>query len=350
MLPTWIESFVVSAALARLGALQIPMLPILREREVGFILGRTQARHVVVPGTWRGVDHASMARDAATVAGIAEAALDLVVVDRALPEADAATLTPWAAVRPGPADDPLRWIFFTSGTTAEPKGVKHTDRTVAACAHRLNVRFDMRPADRNALVFPVTHIGGISWFMGGLMAGYAHILIEAFNAETSCDVLRRHGVTVAGSGPAFWMAYVAAQRRRPAEQMFPALRALVGGGAAKPPTLDAEVRAVLGVPTRHRVRLDRVPRCSRTAAYTTRTRCCSPTATRSTTPRSRSPPRTARCSARARSARSSCGVRCSSTATSTPRTTSARSTRPVVSAAATSACSTTAGCCASRGA
>ena len=36
-LPTWIESLVLVAALSRLDAVQNPMLPIYREREVGFI-------------------------------------------------------------------------------------------------------------------------------------------------------------------------------------------------------------------------------------------------------------------------------------------------------------------------
>src|SRR4051812_34410501 len=36
-LPTWIESLVLVAALSRLGAVQNPLLPIYREREVGFI-------------------------------------------------------------------------------------------------------------------------------------------------------------------------------------------------------------------------------------------------------------------------------------------------------------------------
>jgi len=55
-------------------------------------------------------------------------------------------------------------------------------------------------------------------------------------------------VTLAGSGPAFWQAFIAAQRDAPDRRLFPALRALIGGGAAKPAHLDAEARAVLGVP------------------------------------------------------------------------------------------------------
>ena len=142
----------------------------------------------------------------------------------------------------------MRWVFYTSGTTAHPKGTLHTDRTVGAAALGLNRRFEMTEDDRNALVFPVTHIGGISWLMGGLMAGYRQIMVEAFDPETSCAVLRRNGVTIAGSGPAFWMAYVAEQRRDPTVTAFPNLRVLVGGGAAKPPTLNDEVLEVLGVP------------------------------------------------------------------------------------------------------
>jgi acyl-CoA synthetase (AMP-forming)/AMP-acid ligase II len=244
MLPTWIETLVLAGALARLGAVQVPLIPILRDREASFILGQTGARLLVVPGVWRRFDYPAMAGRLARSAG---PLVQVMVVDRVLPSGDPSDLPPWSTIRPDPSDDPVRWIFYTSGTTADPKGTLHTDRTVAAIAHRLNLRFEMTAADRNGLVFPVTHIGGISWLMGGLMAGYRHIMIEVFQPEASCEVLRRHGVTIAGSGPAFWMAFVAEQRRHPEAKAFPSLRALVGGGAAKPPTIDAEVRDVLGV-------------------------------------------------------------------------------------------------------
>src|SRR5215471_1362329 len=53
-LPTWIESLVLVTALARLGAVQNPMLPIYREREVGFIVRQARPRWLVVPKSFRG--------------------------------------------------------------------------------------------------------------------------------------------------------------------------------------------------------------------------------------------------------------------------------------------------------
>ncbi len=52
-LPTWHESLVLVGALARLGAVQNPILPIYRDREVGFVTKQTGAKLLIVPSTWR---------------------------------------------------------------------------------------------------------------------------------------------------------------------------------------------------------------------------------------------------------------------------------------------------------
>src|SRR5437660_12595134 len=103
-LPTWIESFVLVAALARLGAVQNPVMPIYRQREVSFVTEQTKARLLVVPTTFRGFDYKAMADEIA--AGLDN--LDVLVADRPLPEGD-----PSALPTPPATQDPLPvpWRF-----------------------------------------------------------------------------------------------------------------------------------------------------------------------------------------------------------------------------------------------
>ena len=108
----------------------------------------------------------------------------------------------------------MRWLFYTSGTTADPKGAQHTDRTITAVASGMSQRLAITDADRNALAFPFTHVGGITWLFTSLMMGMANILFEAFVPDLVVEVLGAQGVTLAGSGTAFHQAYLAAQRKQ----------------------------------------------------------------------------------------------------------------------------------------
>src|SRR5205807_7353291 len=154
-LPTWLESLVLVCALSRLGAVQNPVLPIYRDREVRFMTAQTDAGLLVVPPVWRGFDFPAMAH--AIAADSKD--LDVLVVDRALPEADASALPPPPPVPGSAAGLPTAWVFYTSGTTADPKGARHTDATIAAAAVAMNAALGLVPEDRSALVFPFTHIG-----------------------------------------------------------------------------------------------------------------------------------------------------------------------------------------------
>jgi acyl-CoA synthetase (AMP-forming)/AMP-acid ligase II len=72
------------------------------------------------------------------------------------------------------------------------------------------------------------------------------LVVEAFDAEATPPILARGGVTLAGAGTPFHMAYLAAQRKDPATPLFPHARAYIGGGAPKPPQLHYDVKAELG--------------------------------------------------------------------------------------------------------
>jgi cyclohexanecarboxylate-CoA ligase len=239
-LPTWLESKLLVLALARLGAIQNPMLPIYREREVGFVTRQAGSKLLVVPSTWSGFDFEAMARGIAEDLGASGHSMQVLVADKALPQGDPATLPP----PPDPAEEPVRWYFYTSGTTADPKGAQHTDRTILAGAVGMSERLGCREDDVNAVVFPFTHIGGIGWLLSALVYGFPTVYIERFDPARTIALIQEHGVTMAGAGTPFHMAYLAAQRALPeGEDLFPSVRVYPGGGAAKPPQLFYDVKA-----------------------------------------------------------------------------------------------------------
>lgn len=241
-LPTWIESLVLIAALSRLEVVQNPVLPTYRERELDIITTQASTSLLVTPSTWRGFDYEAMATGVARRHG----AMRVLVADRALPQGDPTSL-PELGKAPPADEQPVRWLFATSGTTAEPKVVQHTDASLMAAARGMSRRLGLIPHDRNALVFPVTHVGGIVWLLASLESGCSNIVCEVFEPDRTVEVLGREGVTLAGAGTYFHQVYLA-QQRRSLHPIFPDVRAFPGGGAPKPPSLVEEIRAAFGVP------------------------------------------------------------------------------------------------------
>jgi acyl-CoA synthetase (AMP-forming)/AMP-acid ligase II len=242
-LPTWVESIVLVAALARLGAIQNPMLPIYRQREVGFVTRQARSKLLVVPGTWRGFDYEDMAR---TIA-VDQPGLEILVANRALPQGDAAILPPPPTPVDDPADLPVRWYYYTSGTTSDPKGAQHTDKSIEAAAIGMCERLQVTDVDRIGCVFPFTHVAGAVYIFSALRYGCTMLVVEGFDAEATPPILAANGVTLAGAGTPFFMAYLAYQRNHPeSAPLFPNVRAFIGGGAPKPPQLHYDIKSELG--------------------------------------------------------------------------------------------------------
>jgi cyclohexanecarboxylate-CoA ligase len=243
-LPTTIEAMVVMGGLARLGAVQNPVIPILRRREVEFITRQAGTRLLIVPDRFRGFDHRAMASDVSSDVGFDV----LVLRDPAggqpgrigLPLDDVADLSP------PPHDDAVRWLYSSSGTTADPKGVQHTDRSIMHGATGMIAVLGFRADDVYPVVFPVAHIGGMSALTTQLVSGARLVLMEAFDAAASPAFMAREGATLLGSALPFFRAYLEAQQAHGPEPLFPELRACLNGGAPKPPALHAEVRTTLG--------------------------------------------------------------------------------------------------------
>ena len=248
VLPTRIETVLLSFALSRLGAVQNPIIHIYRKREVGFCIRQTRAELVVHPGVWNGFDYGGMASE--IIAGLDHEARTLAGYDT-LPEGDPATLPP---VPESDGGDTVRWLYYTSGTTSDPKGVKHTDASLIAGGVGLARALDMSGDDVGSIAFPYAHIGGPDYMVTMLAAGFGAVLVERFDPAAAVVTYARHGVTMAGGSTAFYQMFLEEDRKsrestgRPA---MPTLRVLSGGGAPKPPEIYFRVKEQMGVPVAH---------------------------------------------------------------------------------------------------
>ncbi|MFF3330412.1 class I adenylate-forming enzyme family protein [Streptomyces sp. NPDC002888] len=245
-LPTRLETAVLSFALARLGAVQTPVIPFYRDREVGFALRESKAEFFAVPGAWRDFDHTEMARRLGAK-GAFEAYDDL-------PEGDPATL-------PAPPADgtAVRWIYWTSGTTSDPKGVLHTDRSLIAGGSCLAHALRPTAADVGSIAFPYAHIGGPDYTVMLLLYGFPAVMFEQFALPDALEGYRRHGVTMAGGSTAFYSMFLAEQRKQPGVPVIPTLRLLAGGGAPKPPEVYHAVVREMEVRLTHGYGMTEVP-------------------------------------------------------------------------------------------
>ena len=248
VLPTRIETVLLSFALSRLGAVQNPIIHIYRKREVGFCIRQTRAELVVHPGVWNGFDYGGMVGE--IIAGLDHEARTLAGYDT-LPEGDPATLPP---VPESDGGGTVRWLYYTSGTTSDPKGVKHTDASLIAGGVGLARALDMSGDDVGSIAFPYAHIGGPDYMVTMLAAGFGAVLVERFDPAAAVVTYARHGVTMAGGSTAFYQMFLEEDRKsrqstgRPA---MPTLRVLSGGGAPKPPEIYFRVKEQMGVPVAH---------------------------------------------------------------------------------------------------
>jgi cyclohexanecarboxylate-CoA ligase len=250
-LPTWLEAMVLLGALSRLGAVQNPIIPIYRAREVGFVTRQAGTSMLVTPSLWKGTDFEAMAREVAERVG----GIEIVVCNRGslesgvdLPTGDPAVLEPVPEPPSDPSELPVRWLYYTSGTTADPKGARHSDMAALVSGMTMVDGLGLSSADVVPLVFPIAHIGGVGWLVGVLASGCRIVLMEGFDARTSIPLMARIGATVGPAGTAHHLMYLAAQREHPDVPLFPTMRIFTGGGAPKPPQIYYDLVAEMGAP------------------------------------------------------------------------------------------------------
>jgi len=245
-LPAHSAAALLMLALARMPVVQAPVLHLYRQREVQAALDAAGADVLIVD--------ASTAANAPDDTSVITLPDDFVDVLRAMPA------EPVLVEDPRPDD--VRWIYFTSGTTGRPKGVRHTDSTLLAAARGFTAHLGLgtHPQEVSTIAFPVAHIGGIVYLSCALLAGFPVLLIPKVEADELLRLLAEYRVTVTGGSTAFYQMLLSAQLASGQnEPLVPTLRMLIGGGAPCPPEVHRKVRAHMGIPIVHAYGMTEAP-------------------------------------------------------------------------------------------
>ena len=202
-LPNWWQFIALHLACLRIGAVSNPLMPIFRERELGFMLDFAKARVLVVPRTFRGHDYPAMLAGlrgklpalerVLVVGGEGDDSFERTLIERRW-EDDFDAAAEFARRRPDPHD--VVQLLYTSGTTGQPKGVMHTSNTLLAGVRAYADGIGLSGADVCFMASPLAHQTG---FMYGLMLpivlGTRVILQDVWDPVQAWDTIQSERVT-----------------------------------------------------------------------------------------------------------------------------------------------------------
>ncbi len=208
-LPNWVEAAITFYACAMLGVTLVPIVHFYGPKEVGFILRQSRARAFVIVSRMGQRDF--LAELATIRDGLDDLERVIVVGESGGADGSASDHIPFDDLRKAePIEGPVAvdpdgaaLIAYTSGTTADPKGVVHTHRTIGCEVRQLAGNQALR--DRASLTgAPVGHaIGMLGGLMCPLVNGRPLYLIDGWDPPTVLDAMVEEQIS-AGSGSTYF--------------------------------------------------------------------------------------------------------------------------------------------------
>jgi fatty-acyl-CoA synthase len=210
-------------ALARIGAILLPLNFRLTPAELGALLADCGARHLVYRPNWADVAQQLGARAPVALHPASELLSDN---------------TAQAAPELGRPSSPVL-LVYTSGTTSRAKAAVHTQANLLANMAIASAAQELTPHDVVATMLPLFHVGGLCiQTLPALQAGASVILHSRFAADGALDCFEQQRPTLTLQVPATLKALVDHPRWRDTD--LSSLRAVWAGSSLLPkPLLEA---------------------------------------------------------------------------------------------------------------
>ncbi len=212
------EVLISYQALARLGAVAIPVLPLLKGPEVHYIAQNSGAKAILTGALLlpllrpalsslptmsyiisTGIPDIHLANEQIAPQFLAYKA----VLARGAAKADT-YLSGMEGVEIAPNDTAV--ILYTSGTTGNPKGVLLSHNNLMQNALGIAGGADMEPGDANLAILPLAHAFGILMSNVAYLTGTKVVMHPRFDTTAVLAAIQRHRVTAFSGVPAMFVA------------------------------------------------------------------------------------------------------------------------------------------------
>ena len=206
----------------RLGAVVVPMNPLLKQREVAYHLSDSGSR--VLIGWHQFAEPAE--------AGAADADAEAIIAKPGEFEQLLGGAEPVREVLERGDDDPAV-IIYTSGTTGTPKGATLTHANIAAAARTGRDLVDAGPHTVTVATLPLFHVFGMNSIMNVTVCGHGLLtLVPRFEPGKVLEVIERDGATTFGGVPTMFSALL--HHPELSEREVSSVNLCVSGGAPMP--------------------------------------------------------------------------------------------------------------------
>jgi long-chain acyl-CoA synthetase len=195
------EVLISYQGILRAGAIIVPVISFLGEREILHILRNSESKVLIT-------NRHLMSKIEEGRAALETLKHIIIVENEEIPE----TIKFWDLVKQSTAEPvipdideyDLAVILYTAGTTGEPKGVMLTHRNLYSNVVNSSVISDIRPDDVMLHVLPLSHSYGLTVMNTGYMFQHKNILMRWFDTEESFRLIEKYKVTGFSGSPAMF--------------------------------------------------------------------------------------------------------------------------------------------------